>query len=137
MANESQVTEQALITKAIAAAKLAYAPYSRFLVGTALVAQDGRVFAGCNVENISYGLTICAERTAVFAAVAAGCREFSKIVIATDTAEPASPCGACRQVLAEFNPDLEILLATFGGKSVRFRLSELLPRPTTGILGRE
>jgi cytidine deaminase len=133
---ESQVTEQELITQAIAAAKLAYAPYSRFLVGAALVAQDGRVFAGCNVENISYGLTICAERNAVFAAVAAGCRDFSKIVIATDTAEPASPCGACRQVLAEFNPDLEIVLATFQGKSVRFRLSELLPRPTTGILDR-
>lgn len=130
------MTEQELITQAIAAAKLAYAPYSRFLVGAALVAQDGRVFAGCNVENISYGLTICAERNAVFAAVAAGCRDFSKIVIATDTAEPASPCGACRQVLAEFNPDLEIVLATFQGKSVRFRLSELLPRPTTGILDR-
>ncbi len=130
------MTEQELITQAIAAAKLAYAPYSRFLVGAALVAQDGRIFAGCNVENISYGLTICAERNAVFAAVAAGCRDFSKIVIATDTAEPASPCGACRQVLAEFNPDLEIVLATFQGKSVRFRLSELLPRPTTGILDR-
>lgn len=101
------------------------------------MAADGRVFTGCNVENISYGLTICAERNAVFAAVAAGCREFSKIVITTDTAEPASPCGACRQVLAEFNPDLEIVLATFQGKSVRFRLSELLPRPTTGILDRQ
>ena len=136
MSDELQVTEQELITKAVATARLAYAPYSRFLVGAALVAADGRVFTGCNVENISYGLTICAERNAVFAAVAAGCREFSKIVITTDTAEPASPCGACRQVLAEFNPDLEIVLATFQGKSVRFRLSELLPRPTTGILDR-
>jgi cytidine deaminase len=132
-----QTTDGELITKAVSAAKLAYAPYSKFHVGAALVAADGRVFTGCNVENISYGLTICAERNAVFAAVAAGCREFTKIVIATDTAEPASPCGACRQVLAEFNPDLEIVLATFGGKSANFRLSELLPRPTTGILDRE
>jgi cytidine deaminase len=125
-----------LIATSVAAAKRAYAPYSRFLVGAALVATDGRVFTGCNVENISYGLTICAERNAVFAAVAAGCREFTKIVIATDTAEPASPCGACRQVLAEFNPDLEIVLATFGGKVIQFRLTELLPRPTAGILDR-
>lgn len=137
MSENLQITEQELITQSIAVAKRAYAPYSRFLVGAALVVVDGRVFTGCNVENISYGLTICAERNAVFAAVAAGCREFTKIVITTDTAEPASPCGACRQVLAEFNPDLEIILSTFQFKTVRFRLSELLPRPTTGILDRE
>lgn len=136
MFQDAQIVDRELIKKSIEAAKQAYAPYSKFLVGAALVASDGRIFTGCNVENISYGLTICAERNAVFAAVAAGCRGFTKIVIATDTAEPASPCGACRQVLAEFNPDLEIVLATFQGKSVRFRLSELLPRPTTGILDR-
>jgi cytidine deaminase len=72
----------------------------------------------------------------VFAAVAAGCREFAKIVIVADTAVPASPCGACRQVLAEFNPDLEVVLATFGGKSEKFQLTELLPRPCAGILDR-
>lgn len=117
-------------------ADCAYAPYSKFHVGVALLGKDGRIFTGCNVENISYGLTICAERNAVSSAVAAGCREFTKIAIATDTKEPASPCGACRQVLAEFNPDLEILLANFHGKSITFSLSELLPRPTSGILDR-
>ncbi len=114
----------------------AYAPYSKFLVGAVLVGKDGRIFAGCNVENISFGLTICAERNAVFAAVAAGCREFEKIVIVADTEVPASPCGACRQVLAEFDPDLEIVLANFRGQTEMFRLSKLLPRPMAGILDR-
>ena len=117
-------------------AKRAYAPYSRFHVGAVLVGKDGRTFAGCNVENISFGLTICAERNAVFAAVAAGCREFEKIVITADTELPASPCGACRQVLAEFNPDLEVVLSNFRGQTETFRLSQLLPRPTAGILDR-
>ena len=125
-----------MVTQAIEVAGRAYAPYSRFNVGAVLVGKDGRTFAGCNVENISYGLTICAERNAVFAAVAAGCREFEKIVIAADTEVPASPCGACRQVLAEFNPELEVVLVNFRGQSETFRLSELLPRPTTGILDR-
>lgn len=122
--------------QAIEVAGRAYAPYSRFHVGAVLVGKDGRTFAGCNVENISYGLTICAERNAVFAAVAAGCREFEKIVITADTELPASPCGACRQVLAEFNPDLEVVLSNFRGQTETFRLSQLLPRPTAGILDR-
>ena len=125
-----------LITDAIAASKRAYAPYSKFLVGAVLVAKDDRRFSGCNVENLSYGLTICAERSAVFAAVAAGCREFDRIVIAADTAEPISPCGACRQVLAEYAPDHLVISANFHGKTAEWRLSELLPRPTTGILDR-
>ena len=131
-----QYTDQQLVTQAIEVAARAYAPYSKFHVGAVLVGKDGRTFAGCNVENISFGLTICAERNAVFAAVAAGCREFSKIVIVADTEEPASPCGACRQVLAEFDPELDIVLANFRGKNLNFRLSELLPRPTVGILDR-
>jgi cytidine deaminase len=131
-----QYTDQQLVTQAIAVAGRAYAPYSRFHVGAVLVGKDGRTFAGCNVENISYGLTICAERNAVFAAVAAGCREFERIVIVADTEVPASPCGACRQVLAEFNPDLEVVLSNFRGLSETFRLAELLPRPTAGILDR-
>lgn len=131
-----QYTDQQLVTQAIEVARRAYAPYSRFHVGAVLVGKDGRTFAGCNVENISYGLTICAERNAVFAAVAAGCREFEKIVITADTELPASPCGACRQVLAEFNPDLEVVLSNFRGQTETFRLSQLLPRPTAGILDR-
>lgn len=125
-----------MVTQAIEVAGRAYAPYSRFHVGAVLVGKDGRIFSGCNVENISYGLTICAERNAVFAAVAAGCREFEKIVITADTELPASPCGACRQVLAEFNPDLEVVLSNFRGQTETFRLSQLLPRPTAGILDR-
>ena len=131
-----QTTDQQLVAQAIAVAGRAYAPYSKFQVGAVLVGKDGRTFAGCNVENISFGLTICAERNAVFAAVAAGCREFTRIVIVADTEVPASPCGACRQVLAEFNPDLEVVLTNFRGQSETFRLSELLPRPTAGILDR-
>ena len=131
-----QYTDDQLVTQAIEVAGRAYAPYSRFQVGAVLVGKDGRIFAGCNVENISFGLTICAERNAVFAAVAAGCREFAKIVIVADTEVPASPCGACRQVLAEFNPDLELVLSNFRGSRETFRLSELLPRPCAGILDR-
>jgi cytidine deaminase len=131
-----QTTDQQLVAQAIVVAGRAYAPYSKFQVGAVLVGKDGRTFAGCNVENISFGLTICAERSAVFAAVAAGCREFTQIVIVADTEVPASPCGACRQVLAEFHPDLEVVLANFRGQSETFHLSELLPRPTAGILDR-
>ena len=130
------MTDKELLKIAINVAQRAYAPYSKFLVGAALLTKDGRVYEGCNVENISFGLTICAERNAVFAAVAAGCREFAKIVIATDTQEPASPCGACRQVLAEFDPDMEVILGTFRGNTITYRLSELLHRPCTGILDR-
>ena len=133
---QDKITTSQLISIAKDAASRAYAPYSKFYVGAALLTGDGRTFAGCNVENLSYGLTICAERTAVFSAVAAGCRDFAKIAVVADTEEPISPCGACRQVLAEFNPDMEIIIANFQGKAESFRLSELLPRPVTGILGR-
>lgn len=112
----------------------AYAPYSEFRVGAVVVGKGGEVFAGCNVENLSYGLTNCAERVAIGSAVAAGVREIVAVVVVAETAEPISPCGACRQVLAEFG-DPEILLIGKGG-SERFRLSELLPRASTGILDR-
>jgi cytidine deaminase len=110
----------------------AYAPYSKFHVGAALLAKDGRVFCGCNVENLSFGLTNCAERVAVGAAVAAGVREFERVVVVADTTVPISPCGACRQVLAEFGVP-EIVLVNRVERLV-FRLEELLPRASAGIL---
>jgi cytidine deaminase len=116
-----------LIEAARAAAGLAYATYSKFQVGAALRASDGRIFSGCNVENASYGLTICAERNAVWSAVAHGCRSFSAIAIFTFAEEPTPPCGACRQVLYEFSPDLEILIVNPAGLASRHTLSQLLP----------
>ena len=125
--------EARLISTATAARLQAYAPYSNFQVGAALLAKDGRIFTGCNVENLSYGLTICAERNAIFAAVAAGVREFDAIAIVADTREPVSPCGACRQVMAEFG-DFKIIAATLDGRVFESTVSALLPRGKTGIL---
>jgi cytidine deaminase len=109
-------------------------PYSNFAVGAALLTRSGKVFTGCNVENLSYRLTICAEEAAAAAAIAAGERDFVAIAIVADSTEPAMPCGACRQVLAEFNPDLEVIMSTPAGRSETARLSELLPRAKQGIL---
>ena len=109
----------------------AYAPYSNFAVGAALLAADGRVFVGCNVENASYGLTTCAERNAVAAAVADGATLFEALVIVTDASPPAAPCGACRQVLTEFG-DFPILLVNPDGQSRPTSVSELQPQPFRG-----
>jgi cytidine deaminase len=112
----------------------AYAPYSHFQVGAALEAISGKVFTGCNVENISYGLTICAERNAIFAAVAAGARSFRRIVVVADSKEPVTPCGACRQVLSEFSENMEIISINLQSQKFIAPLSNLLPRAKAGIL---
>ena len=125
-----------LIRTAILARENAHAPYSGFAVGAALLCADGTVFTGCNVENLSFGLSMCAERVAVGAAVAAGKRDFLCIAVAADTTEAISPCGACRQVLAEFNPGLAVFSANLSGKAQEFSLGHLLPRASTGILNK-
>lgn len=123
-----------LIARAKDASTRAYAAYSHFQVGAALLAKNGEVFVGCNVENFSYGLTNCAERSAIFSAVSAGVREFTKIVIFADSKVPISPCGACRQVMAEFAPNLEIISVNAAGETFQSTLDQLLPRAKTGIL---
>jgi cytidine deaminase len=121
------VSEQAaLVAAARAAGANAHAPYSRFHVGAAIEAADGRVFAGCNVECASYGLTICAERMALGAAVAAGARALRRVVVTTDVDPPAAPCGACRQLLAEFGLDTEVVAVGPAGER-RWILRDLLP----------
>lgn len=127
-------TDDELIAAAWKVREMAYAPYSNFHVGAALLAGDGRIFHGCNVENISYGLTNCAERVAMGAAIAAGARSFEKVIVVADTAQPISPCGACRQVLAEFGVKSVILVNRT--EQLEFSLEELLPRARTGILDR-
>jgi cytidine deaminase len=118
----------ALLQAALDARARAHAPFSRFLVGAAIEAEDGRIFGGCNVENSSYGLTMCAERTAIFRAVAEGGRRFRRIAVAADTTKLTPPCGACRQVLWDLCGDLEVILFNLQGESETFRLSDLLPR---------
>ncbi|MCK5943108.1 MAG: cytidine deaminase [Planctomycetes bacterium] len=120
-----------LVAAARAVRSNAYAPASKFLVGAAVRTADGATFVGCNVENASYGLTVCAERAAVCAAVAAGARRIDAVAIATDLDDPARPCGACRQVLAEFGAAMTVLLVGRGPEVVETTLARLLPEPFT------
>lgn len=127
--------DERLVQTAIEALGHAHAPYSRFAVGAALRTDTGAVFSGCNVENASYGMTVCAERNAIAAMVAAGGRRIHELVVVTDTPEPVTPCGACRQVIAEFaNPDTRIVCTTTGGEQRSFMLGELLPHRFDGNL---
>lgn len=118
-----------LIEAARAVRLQAHAPFSRFLVGAALEAADGRVFTGCNVESATYGLTVCAERVAAFKAISEGYRSFRRVVVVADTEEPTPPCGACRQVLWELGGDLEVILVNLHAEKARHQLKALLPFP--------
>ena len=121
------MTTDPLVAAAAEARLKAFAPYSHFLVGAAIEADDGTIVPGCNVESASYGLTTCAERVAVFTGVARGFRCFKRVAVVTDTPTPTPPCGACRQVLWEFAPDAEVVLANLTGTVLRFTMRDLLP----------
>ncbi len=121
-----------LVSMARRARERARADYSRFKVGAALETADGQVFTGCNIENATYGLTICAERVAVFKAMSEGHGRFTRIAVVADTGEPTPPCGPCRQILWEFAGDIEVILANMTEETGRYRLSDLLPLPFDG-----
>ena len=118
----------ALLQAALAARANAFAPFSKFQVGAAVEDIDGRIHTGCNVENATYGLTICAERVAVFKAISEGVREFRRIAVAADTETLTPPCGACRQILWEFCGDIEVTLVNPRGASEILRMKDLFPR---------
>jgi cytidine deaminase len=128
------MSDDRLVEAAFDVRQHAHAPYSHFSVGAALLTKSGKIFVGCNIENISLRLTICAEQAAVAAAIANGDVDFVAIAVVADSKEPVVPCGACRQLLAEFNPTLQVIASTLDRRSQIFSLSELLPRPTQGIL---
>ena len=124
-----QKSNSKLINQARQARKKAYAPYSRFKVGAALETKKGKVYTGCNVENASYGIAICAERVALFKAIADGVKDFKRIAVIADTKEACPPCGICRQALFEFAPDLKIVMANLKGKEEVMPLRDLLAKP--------
>ncbi|MBP3341125.1 MAG: cytidine deaminase [Peptococcaceae bacterium] len=116
-----------LIEAAWQAREYAHAPYSGFQVGAAVETADGRIYGGCNIENVSYGLTNCAERTAMFQAIANGEKELVRMAVCADTPEPVAPCGACRQVMVELGPQMELLLINKAGKQIYATVEELMP----------
>ena len=118
-----------LLEAAIAARRHSHAPFSNFSVGAAIEDSSGRIHTGCNVENATYGLTICAERVAVFKAISTGARQFTRVAVAADTDALTPPCGACRQILWEFCGDVELTLVNLHGKTEMFHLKDLFPRP--------
>ncbi|MFJ7727955.1 cytidine deaminase [Neobacillus sp. NPDC097160] len=120
--------EKILIQEANKAREFAYVPYSKFKVGAALLSKDGQVFHGCNIENASYGMTNCAERTALFKAYSEGATQFDSLVITADTDGPVSPCGACRQVISELcDAEMEVVLTNLKGDIQRIQVKDLLP----------
>jgi len=123
------ISERELIAAARQARRHARAAFSSFKVGAALETRDGAIVTGCNIENATYGLTICAERVAMFKAVSEGHRHFRRVAIVADTQAPTPPCGACRQILWEFGGDLEVVLANLRRQHGRYRLGDLLPLP--------
>ena len=121
------MTDEKLLELALDARKNAYVPYSGYAVGAALLTEDGKVFTGCNIENAAYGNTLCAERTALVKAVSEGCRKFTRLAVVGNSTDYCWPCGACRQMLYEFAPDLEVLVARKDHQFVKFPLRALLP----------
>ena len=115
-----------LIEEAIKAREKAYVPYSNFKVGAALLTEDGEIYTGCNIENSSYGLSNCAERTAIFNAISNNQKNFKKIAIVADTDKPCTPCGACRQVIIEFGEDIEVIMANLKGEIIEKKIADLL-----------
>ncbi len=122
------LNQEELIGRAVDARSKAYAPYSNFKVGAALVAENGEIFTGCNVESASYGLTVCAERVAIWKAVSEGVTKFTEIAVVADTEELTPPCGVCRQIIWEFCGDIPVVLANLKGQSETVQMRELLPR---------
>lgn len=126
---ETNAQYDALIGMARAAREHSHAPFSNFRVGAAVRSKSGRIFSGCNIENATFGLTLCAERVAIFKAISEGERGFDAVAVVADTDTLTPPCGACRQVLWEFCGDAEVILANLKGKVERHRMAELLPKP--------
>ena len=141
MANITYDIRAQLVAAAIAARENAYAPYSRFSVGAAVLGTDGKIYTGCNIENVSYGMTMCAERTAIFKMVSEGCRKFAAIaVVAGDNATDGAPCGACRQVMGEFADGLsetEVILASLKGDYITETVASIMPYPFVNFVSQE